>query len=165
MVLLTGEREAAEEPKEEHQHVQAKRFLDSGFNISLWICQPWSICSGPPQLFRHAVEQGFAYDRTDSVMADICKVWCLRLKQVQKSINSPNCLCFVCLFNQCHHILTIFEQHCGHALISLIQVDQTISGCQFFRAYTDERQNTGQTSLKCFYTFFPKPSAAWYQNW
>ena len=151
--------EVVKNPEIQGQNVGPKKFLDSGVNIAPLHLQDPSALSVTRTTFRQAVEQGFAYDRTDSVMAEICKVWCLRLKQVQKSINSPNCLCFVCLFNQCHHILTIFEQSHGHALISLIQVDQTISGCQFLREYTDERQNTGQTSLKHFNRFVTNLSA------
>ena len=35
-------------------------------------------------LIRAAVDLAFAYDRRDSVMAEICKVYCLELKKVLK---------------------------------------------------------------------------------
>ena len=65
---------------EKIQIVLHKKFLDSGdFTFSHFSSLRFAIlffCS------REAVDLGFAYDRRDSVMVVICKVLCLKLRQV-----------------------------------------------------------------------------------
>ena len=65
---------------EKIQIVLHKKFLDSGdFIFSHFSSLCLAILFFCP---REAVDLGFAYDRRDSVMVEICKVLCLKLKQV-----------------------------------------------------------------------------------